>query len=51
MLRVCYCAEFLAFFVRAFAAAFDAFVAISFRLFADSFLARAIPPRRAIREV
>ena len=50
MLPVCYRKRFSAFFVRAFAAAFDAFVAISFRLFADSFLARAIPPRRAIRE-
>jgi hypothetical protein len=38
----------LAFFLRAAAAAFEAFVAIRFRSCGESFLDRAWPPRRAI---
>ena len=40
----------LAFLLLAFAAAFDALMAISFRRSADSFLALATPPRRPISD-
>ena len=48
MLPVCYLARFSAFFVRAFAAALDAFVALALRCSGVSFLARAKPPLRPI---